>query len=263
MFRNIILSAAAAGLAVGLATTALQAVTTTPLILKAEVYEKQEAAAHAQVPHTHAAQSTTPTSPAISTPAAHHHDSAEAEEDEGWAPADGLERTLYTSLANILVAVAIASVLLGFMVLRREKVDARRGLVWGVAGFAAASLLPSMGLPPELPGTEAADIIARQAWWLATIAASAAGLALLVLSPHPIRKIAGAVLLVLPHVFGAPEPPTLVAAYPAGMASEFASLSLAVSAFVWTLSGAAAGWLFMRLSATDAVSEDERSVRAV
>ncbi|MET0429645.1 MAG: CbtA family protein [Microvirga sp.] len=275
MFRQIILSAAAAGLAVGLAATALQAVTTTPLILKAEVYEQQGEAAHAAAGHQHAAEAAASSSvaaPAGGTPgtvaasvthehAAHEH----AEEDHGkeaWAPADGLERTVYTGLSNILMAVAISSVLLGLMTLQGARIDARRGLLWGIAGFAAGSLLPSMGLPPELPGTEAAEILSRQAWWLTTMAASGAGLALLALNPRPVWKACGALLIVLPHIVGAPEPPTLVTAYPAGLASEFVSLSLAVSAFLWAVSGLAVGWLFTRFSAAETI-EGSRSEQVV
>ena len=41
IFRSIVFTAAAAGLCVGLAVTAVQQISAVPLILKAEVYEKQ------------------------------------------------------------------------------------------------------------------------------------------------------------------------------------------------------------------------------
>jgi predicted cobalt transporter CbtA len=40
--------------------------------------------------------------------------------------------------------------------------DARRGLLWGLGGFAALHLAPAVGLPPELPGMASADLAARQ-----------------------------------------------------------------------------------------------------
>jgi predicted cobalt transporter CbtA len=49
VFRTILFSACFAGLVTGLAVTAVQQVGTVPLILKAEVYEQQQAA----TPSTH------------------------------------------------------------------------------------------------------------------------------------------------------------------------------------------------------------------
>ena len=177
MFRNIVLSAAAAGIAVGLAATALQGVTTTPLILKAEVYEHQQTKAshdHSHSPGDVSSSALLPASPSHVHGAGADGAATQVNESaaEEWSPADGLERTFYTAVANILMAFATSIMLLGAMVLRGGTIDARQGILWGIGGFAAASFLPAIGLPPELPGTEAADIIARQAWWLATMAAS-------------------------------------------------------------------------------------------
>src|SRR5919202_66065 len=55
MVRRIFASGLLAGLAAGAVAAALQAVTTTPLILRAEVFEAAHAAAHAAAGHVHAA----------------------------------------------------------------------------------------------------------------------------------------------------------------------------------------------------------------
>lgn len=47
-----------------------------------------------------------------------------------------------------------------------------------VSGFAVAFLAPALGLPPELPGMPAANLSSRQLWWILTLVATAAGLAL-------------------------------------------------------------------------------------
>jgi predicted cobalt transporter CbtA len=91
-------------------------------------------------------------------------------------------------------------------------------------------------------------LFARQSWWVATAIASGGGIFLLVYGIAWIWRVAGPVLLVAPHVIGAPPPPNLDTAYPAGMAGEFVIASLLVSAVVWSLSGLAAGWLHQRLS---------------
>lgn len=239
MFKTIILSAFGAGLAVGIALSVVQAVTTEPLILHAETFESAEPASAAAAPHEHA----TAESHAHEAAApAHEHDA------DAWSPADGFERSAYTLIANLLMGVGVSAVLLGLMAIRGGRIDASTGVLWGVAGFFAASLLPSLGLSPELPGTAAAEITSRQIWWLSTAAASAIGLALIVFSGSWLLKIAGLVLGVMPHVIGAPVPPSLEASYPAGLGGEFVAASLVVSALLWALSGLCSGWLYQRLS---------------
>jgi cobalt transporter subunit CbtA len=227
MFRNIVFSAFGAGLAACLIVSLVQAFTTQPLILHAEVYEA--AAAHGQGVVVAA-------------------DPAAAAEPVEWAPAEGFKRLAYTVLANLLMGVSVALVLVGAMALKGGAVDARTGFLWGVGGFLAVSLLPGLGLPPELPGTAAADLGARQTWWLATAGASAAGLAALAFGGHWAWKLAGVAIIVAPHVVGAPKAPTLEAAYPAMLAGEFVVASLVASAVLWASAGVFGGWLHQRLS---------------
>ena len=66
---------------------------------------------------------------------------------------------------------------------------------WGLAGFAAFTLAPNLGLPPELPAMPAADLLARQAWWIGTVVATAAGLALIVFGRSPWFAVLGIALL--------------------------------------------------------------------
>jgi cobalt transporter subunit CbtA len=236
MFRTIVFSAFGAGLAVCLAVSALQFVTTEPLILHAEELEDEAAPDAAAVP--------------VPEAAVHQHDdgTAHVHDEEAWGPSDGFERTAYTVLANLVIGFAVSLMLLGGMALKGDPIDARRGLLWGAAGFAAVSLLPALGLPPELPGTPAADIVARQLWWLGTAAVSAAGIALIAFGRRWTLKAAGVALLVAPHVLGAPAPPSHAVAYPGALAGEFVVASLVVSALLWSLSGLAAGWMHQRLS---------------
>lgn len=229
MFRNIVVSAFGAGIAVCLAISAVQFVTTEPLILNAEEFENGAPVAEAVHEHNHEA-------------VPHGHDEA------AWGPNDGLERAVYTALANLVIGVAVSLMLLGGMVLKGDPIDLRRGVLWGVGGFIAVSLLPSLGLPPELPGTPAAEILSRQGWWLGAAAASAAGVGLIAFARRWPLKAVGVALLVAPHVIGAPVPPSHDVGYPGALAGEFVVASLVVSAMLWTLSGAASGWLMQRLS---------------
>lgn len=237
MFKTIVISAFGAGIAVCLAVTALQALTTEPLILHAEVFENAGLAVR-----DHGA-TVLATSEAASAVDEHHHDQG------AWEPGGGFERSFYRLVANLVVGVAISLMLLGLMVLKGDPIDARRGLLWGIGGFIAVSLLPALGLPPELPGTPAAEILSRQTWWLATAVASAGGIALIVFGRQWWLMAAGLALIVVPHVVGAPSPPSHDVAYPGALAGEFVIASLVVSAVLWSLAGAASGWLHQRQTA--------------
>lgn len=165
-----------------------------------------------------------------------------------WAPADGLERTAYTVAANVLTGIGFGLLLCGCFALHGGTVNGRRGLPWGAAGFAAFALAPALGLPPELPGAAAAALESRQIWWLATAASTAGGLALMAFArPWWLRGL-GVVLLLLPHVAGAPQLPSDVEdGPPAALARQFIAASLATSALFWLMLGGLAGALYRRL----------------
>lgn len=226
MFRRVFLAALAAGLLAGLAISLLQQVTTTPLILHAETFET------GGLVNDHGVSAGT---------AAHSQDG------EAWAPADGIERILFTTLANMLTGVGFALVLTACFVLRGEAVDGRRGLLWGVAGFACATLAPALGLAPEVPGSAAADLTARQLWWLAAVVAAGVGLWFLVFSERVWMRMAGVAVMAVPHFVGAPHPEVMDGAAPAELAARFAATSIVVSAVFWALIGWLSGTFFDRL----------------
>jgi cobalt transporter subunit CbtA len=239
MLKNLILSAAAAGIAAGLITAVIQQFTTTPIIIEAEQYEGGEAApGHDHEAFVDEQGAITATHDAAADP---------GEEAEEWAPADGVERTLYTSLATTVIGVGFSLILLGAMVLAGVRIDARMGLAFGVAGFVAVALAPGLGLPPEIPGSGAAELGARQIWWVFTALATAAGLAGLLLTRHIALQIGGVVLIALPHIVGAPHPHEYASTAPAELAGHFAATSLAVTAVFWAVLGYLSGAIYERL----------------
>lgn len=237
MLRNLILSAAAAGLAAGLLTAGLQHVTTTPIIVEAEQYE----GGGAPSAHEHTAVDRLLGAGAVIAT----HGEAEVEE---WAPSDGIERTFYTSLATSVIGVGFALALLGAMVLSGVRVDGRTGLAFGVAGFAAIALAPALGLPPEIPGSGAAALADRQAWWTITAALTAGGLAALLLGRNNLLRAGGIVAIALPHIVGAPHPEAFASMAPAELAGHFAAASLVVTAVFWAVLGFASGAIYERLA---------------
>lgn len=235
MITRIARTAGFSGLLAALLLTALQSLWVSPLILQAETFESAEpvAAQHehadAGAVHEHA----------VHEQAAHEH-SAEA-----WAPEDGWQRVLSTTGGNLVVAVGFALVLAALYSLR-EPHRVATGALWGLAGFAVFCLAPTLGLPPELPGTAAADLAQRQGWWVATAAATAAGLGLLVFARGWLFKLLGAVLLVAPHVIGAPQPQVHASLAPEALETQFKVASWLTNAAFWLALGLLTAWLYRR-----------------
>jgi len=194
LFRRIIFSALFIGLLSGLLFSVVQYIGVSPIILAAEQYEVSEVeAAPVQSDHH---------SDEVGTDH-HHHDS------EAWSPSDGLERSLYTLLSNILAGIGFAAIVLSIMCQLQLKGLANfslaKGLACGLAGFVAFFAMPGIGLPPEIPGIEAAPLDNRQTWWVLTVIASGLGIGILALTKGA-YKIIGVLLMTLPFLVGAPHP---------------------------------------------------------
>jgi cobalt transporter subunit CbtA len=235
MFYRVFMSALVAGVLGGLVISAVQAVTTTPLILKAETYENAPAPAKpAEAAHSHSHAS-----------GGHDHDHG-----AGWAPSDGVERLAFTLMTNIVAGFGFALLIVGCFALGRRNPNAGEGILWGLAGFTVFTLAPGLGLAPELPATAAAELSARQAWWLGTAAASALGLWLLVFRPGAVARAVGVAALILPHAIGAPHPHEVTNAVPPELAAQFAAAAIGTQAVFWVLLGCLAGAAYLRLGRT-------------
>lgn len=227
MIGRVLLAALLAGIAAGLFYGAIQHVRLTPLILEAEKYENA-GDGHS---HDHAATATTTdTTAAQSAP-------APADEEEGWAPADGTERTSFTFLASIVAGAGFAALLAGVSLLSGIRITPRNGVLWGIAGFLAVHLAPAASLPPELPGMPAGDLLLRQVWWVGTIAATGIAIWLFTQRTEIWAKVAAVVLVALPHIIGAPMPPTHESGVPAVISAAFAANTLAAAALLWIAIG--------------------------
>lgn len=137
-FRQMMTVVLLSGVAAGLILFAVEHLTIVPLIRTAEVYEKAGEEALSGMEHS----------------------------DEGWQPAEGWERTSLTALATVLTGIGFAALLFGVAFLAGVPLDAKRGLLWGLAAFVCVGLAPAIGLPPRPPGVAVADLDARQIWWV-------------------------------------------------------------------------------------------------
>lgn len=227
MFKRIVSTACYAGLVGALLLTLLQSLWITPLILQAETYES--ARVEVQEPaHEHGAGAQ-----------AHEHES------EAWAPQDGWQRTGSTFGGNLVTAIGFA-LMLGALFNLRAPAKAWHGVLWGLAGYATFCLAPAAGLPPELPGTLAAELSVRQHWWQATALATATGLALLAWGRHWSWRLVGALLIAVPHLIGAPQPDQHQALAPDELQARFRLNSLWVNGVFWLVLGSVSAWLYPR-----------------
>jgi cobalt transporter subunit CbtA len=217
----MVFSAVLAGLLAASALTLTQALWVTPLILQAEVYED---AADAIAP----------------APAEHHDDGAEA-----WQPENGWPRLLATSAGNGILGIGYGLILTGLYAWRRPS-GAAQGLAWGLAGYAVFFAAPGLGLPPELPGSAAAELGARQSWWLATAASTSVGLGLMFLQTRWPLRVAGGLLLIAPHMIGAPQPAAASSLAPEDLQTQFRLATLLCNALFWSLLGVFSAAAFRR-----------------
>ncbi|MBU6955470.1 CbtA family protein [Hahella sp. HN01] len=261
LFQRIILASLLVGLLAGGLLSAVQHSQVTSIILEAETYEGGEEPEPVVVEeHQHAAAD------------AHHsheheHGGAEAgghhHGDDAWAPEDGVERTLYTLLANVLAGIGFSALMLACMYSARLSGKGGAGwgagLLWGLAGYGVFFVAPALGLPPEIPGMQAAALENRQLWWIATAFVTAVGFALLAFAPGW-KKLGGLPLLIIPHLVGAPHTnaPEFAASNPQALQAleslhhQFITAATLTNALFWVIVGLACAWFLRRWSSQDA-----------
>ncbi len=189
MFKRIVSAAALAGVFAGLLLTAIQQIEITRLIREAEVQEEATIAA---------------------SQSAHEHAST-GREQEAWAPRRGWERLLATAVSNTVLATGFALLLVSAMS-QQKKTGWRAGLLWGAAGYAVFFVAPSLGLPPELPGTESAPLRDRTLW--------------------------------APHAIGAPQPPAHGETNSVELAKDFLRATYFANAAFWLALGGLLGLFY-------------------
>lgn len=227
MFSRILTSGLIAGAAAGFLAAVLQLFFVQPVLLHAELYET------GALVHSGASPSTV--------------------EALGF----DLKRDGLSVLFAMLIYAGYGLMLVAVMSLAAERgtvVDARSGLIWGVAGFVAVQLAPGFSMPPEVPGVASADVGARQLWWFATVAATGLALWLMAFVPGATAAAAAVVLILAPHVIGAPTPTQFTGPAPTELGALFSARAFGVGLAAWVLTGALAGWFW----AADGASEEDR-----
>lgn len=227
MIGRIVLATLLAGMLAGLVMAGIQHVRLTPLILQGEVFEKASDPAALAIE-------------AANAPCVEKMPGMKMCADAGkpaWEPAEGLQRTLFTTGASLLAGAGFAAMLAGVSLLSGVPITKDNGLIWGLCGFLAVAVAPAVGLPPEVPGMPVADLLGRQIWWVGTIAATGIGIYLIAIRPEFWAKPLAVVLIALPHIVGAPIAPATPTMVPPALAGEFVATSIAAAAVFWCVMG--------------------------
>jgi cobalt transporter subunit CbtA len=202
VFQRLIWAALATAVVVGGVQTGVQRWQAAPLILVAEGHEAQRAEAPepvALVAHVHS-----------DAAAPHEHEHAhEHGAAKEWAPENGFERIGWTWVANSLHSFSMALLVFAVMGVCLWRGAALRSVplaLWtAAAGWLVFHFWPSLGLPAEIPGMDAARLGSRQGWWLlAAVSAAMACASIAGLRSH-LRWAAAAAWLALPYVVGVPH----------------------------------------------------------
>jgi len=221
MFSRILTSGLIAGAATGLIAALLQLWFVQPVLLHAELYES------GQLAHFGA-------------------ESVSAHQDLGpfeWT------RNMLSVLFTMLVYAGYGLMLVALMAVAESQgnaVTARQGLLWGLAGYLTMQLAPAFGLAPEVPGVAAADVQIRVIWWLGTALATGLALWLIAFGRGWAAWGVAIVLILAPHLIGAPQPDSYAGPVPPELSAEFAGRALGAGALAWAVLGLLAGWFWQR-----------------
>ncbi|MBU3036291.1 CbtA family protein [Tritonibacter mobilis] len=215
MFGRILTSALFAGAAAGLIAALLQLFFVQPVLLHAELYESGEL-----VHFGGEAVSAHPDLPDLF--------------DEPMRNLLSILFTMLTYTGYALVMVALMSQ----AERQGHEITARHGIIWGLAGFVAFHFAPGLTLAPEVPGVAAADVGARQVWWVATVASAGIAMWLIAFGGNLGAYVIAALLLMAPHVIGAPEPDSFTGPVPTEIGALFAARAFGIGMAAWVLLGA-------------------------
>tara|TARA_R110002124_G_scaffold233235_5_gene398321 strand:- start:10316 stop:10993 length:678 start_codon:yes stop_codon:yes gene_type:complete len=221
MFQKVLTSAVFAGFGAGLLAALLQFTFVQPVLLRAELFESG-ALVHFGT---------------IGTPVPELSFAIDPRRD-------GLS-VLFTALIYTGYAMVLSAAM-AFAARRGHVINLRNGLLWGIAGFVTVQLAPAFSLPPELPGSAAAEVGARQVWWFATIVATAVALGLIAFGRNWIAILIAAALILAPHLVGAPHTADYIGPVPPELAGLFAARALGVGLMAWSILGALIGLIWSR-----------------
>jgi len=232
MLKKLLTSALFAGLAAGVIASVLHLALLVPIIVEAEQYETGALTHFTASPDQALSGAVENDGPDTSL---WHRDT------------NPFHRGIMTFGAELVNSVGFALLLVALFAIAEKyghRITARQGIIWGLAGFLVVHVAPAVGLPPETPGIPAADLGARQIWWIATVLSTGTGIALIVFGRKLALPLAGTVFIALPHLIGVPHPAELSGVVPPSLEGLFVARSLGVACVTWVVLGLLCGYFW-------------------
>lgn len=218
-YGRFLTSALFAGTVTGLLAALLQFAFVQPLLLHAELYESGQLV----------------------------HFGGEAVSAHQQLPGFDALRDGMSILFTILIYIGYAMILVALMSVaehRGAELTVLKGLLWGLAGFIAFQFAPGVSLAPEVPGVATADVGLRQVWWLGTVLTAGIAMWLVAFGGNAMSYASATILLLAPHVIGAPEPATFSGPVPTEIGALFAARVFGVGMAAWAILGACAAYFW-------------------
>ncbi|EAU42973.1 hypothetical protein FP2506_09026 [Fulvimarina pelagi HTCC2506] len=218
MIKRILAGAVLAGAGAGFVASVLQIGFVQPVLLHAELYETGELV--------------------------HFGSSSSVPAEQAVALFD-LSRDALSFAFNLLVYTGYGLILAAAMALaelRGATITARQGLVWGTCGFLAVQFAPGFSLAPEVPGVAVIDVQTRQLWWTLTVASAGIGIWLIAFARSWAGWGVAIILLLAPHIVGAPEPEYFAGPAPTELGALFVARAYGVSLVAWSTLGLLAAY---------------------
>ena len=233
MIQKLLISSLVTGFIVGILITFFHLLLIQPMIDQAEFYESLSSVETINIHEDH-----------------HHNEEVHHHNEEVGAHIFGydLERTIFSFIANILIATGFSFFFASALMLINYSLSYKRILLIGFFGFLSFCLLPSISISPQPPGTLQADIMLRQFLWLLTASFSVIGLGLFAYKKEIKWRIINFVILIIPHIV------TIllikvspVNSLPSDFVFKFIFSTIASGAVLWLMLSVAMGYFYKKV----------------
>ncbi len=166
-------------------------------------------------------------------------------------------RDILSILFSMIIYIGYAILLISAMTIHQQNtgnpISFHQGIIWGIAGYITVHLAPAISLPPEVPGVAAAELQSRQIWWFVTVLFTAIGIWLIAFNTKLLLFLVGGILILAPHIFGAPEPTSYLGPAPTEIGALFASRALGIGLISWAILGGLSA-IFLQKELSRAIS---------
>lgn len=233
MLQRLLSSGLVAGFFAGILITFFHLLLIQPMIDQAEVYELSSSIEMADLHEDY-----------------HHNEenNHHNEEIDIYIFGYDLERTIFSFIANILIATGFSFFFASVLTLIKHSFSSKHIFLVGFFGFLSFCLLPSISVAPQPPGSIQIDIMLRQFFWLLITSFSIIGFGLFAYKKEIQWKIISFVILIIPHIIIMLFiKDSLVSNLPSDFVFKFIFSTILSGAFLWLILSMVMSYFYKKL----------------